>query len=118
MDSVGDPLRAVKQDMPPAGGYGPIAYKRNVPARGPSGVAMLAGVAAAMAVGFALVARSNQRKRCVVTLDASAAIVLTKLLFAQPSGGREGACPHCARPLPASRRGQKVCCLPACLCLY
>ncbi|KAK2087814.1 hypothetical protein P7K49_033721 [Saguinus oedipus] len=24
----------VKQDMPPAGGYGPIDYKRNLPRRG------------------------------------------------------------------------------------
>lgn len=40
------------QDMPPAGGYGPVQYKRNLPARGFRPAMYLAGTAVIMTYGF------------------------------------------------------------------
>ncbi|KAL1602777.1 hypothetical protein SLS60_006198 [Paraconiothyrium brasiliense] len=40
------------QDMPPAGGYGPVQYKRNLPARGFRPAMYLVGTAAVMTYGF------------------------------------------------------------------
>ncbi|KAE8154010.1 GRIM-19 [Aspergillus avenaceus] len=40
------------QDMPPAGGYGPVQYKRNVPARGFRPIYYLVGMHLAMAYGY------------------------------------------------------------------
>jgi NADH dehydrogenase (ubiquinone) 1 alpha subcomplex subunit 13 len=40
------------QDMPPTGGYGPVQYKRNLPARGFRPAVYLAGTAALMTYGF------------------------------------------------------------------
>ncbi len=53
--------------MPPAGGFEAIRYKRNLPLRGPSGLAILGGVAALCAYGFYRVGRGNIEKRCVFT---------------------------------------------------
>ena len=67
MNISSDPSRPYVQDMPPATGYGEVTTKRNVPVRGPSGVALLFGAAASMAFGFYMVARSNRRHRYVHT---------------------------------------------------
>ncbi|KAJ9647356.1 hypothetical protein H2201_008749 [Coniosporium apollinis] len=40
------------QDMPPTGGYEPVQYKRNLPARGFRPSVYLAGVVALMTYGF------------------------------------------------------------------
>ncbi|RMJ25121.1 hypothetical protein PHISP_04020 [Aspergillus sp. HF37] len=40
------------QDMPPAGGYGPVQYKRNLPARGFRPVYYLLGMGAVMSYGW------------------------------------------------------------------
>ncbi|KAA8645980.1 hypothetical protein EYZ11_003996 [Aspergillus tanneri] len=40
------------QDMPPTGGYGPVQYKRNVPARGFRPFYYLVGMHMVMAYGF------------------------------------------------------------------
>jgi hypothetical protein len=55
------------RDMPPAGGFEAIRYKRNLPLRGPSGLAILAGVTALCAYGFYRVGKGNIEKRCVLT---------------------------------------------------
>ncbi|XP_077868826.1 NADH dehydrogenase [ubiquinone] 1 alpha subcomplex subunit 13-like [Saccoglossus kowalevskii] len=49
-----------KQDMPPKGGYGPIAYKRHIPNRGVSGYMMFLGCAGAMTIGMIGLAYSNR----------------------------------------------------------
>lgn len=51
--------------MPPAGGFEAIRYKRNLPLRGPSGLAILSGVTALCAYGFYRVGKGNLEKRCV-----------------------------------------------------
>ncbi|PLN77360.1 putative NADH-ubiquinone oxidoreductase subunit GRIM-19 [Aspergillus taichungensis] len=40
------------QDMPPVGGYGPVQYKRNIPARGFRPVTYLIGMHMVMAWGY------------------------------------------------------------------
>lgn len=54
------------RDMPPAGGFEAVRYKRNLPLRGPSGLAILGGVTALCAYGFYRVGLGNIEKRCVV----------------------------------------------------
>src|SRR6266849_3480355 len=52
--------------MPPAGGFESIRYKRNLPLRGPSGLAILGGVTVLCAYGFYRVGKGNIEKRCVL----------------------------------------------------
>lgn len=52
--------------MPPAGGFEAVRYKRNLPLRGPSGLAILGGVTALCAYGFYRVGKGNIEKRYVV----------------------------------------------------
>lgn len=40
------------QDMPPVGGYGPVQYKRNIPARGFRPITYLVGMHLFMAYGY------------------------------------------------------------------
>lgn len=40
------------QDMPPTGGYNPVQYKRNLPARGFRPAAYIVGTALLMTYGF------------------------------------------------------------------
>lgn len=54
------------RDMPPAGGFEAVRYKRNLPLRGPSGLAILGGVTALCAYGFYRVGKGNIEKRCVL----------------------------------------------------
>jgi NADH dehydrogenase (ubiquinone) 1 alpha subcomplex subunit 13 len=51
------------RDMPPAGGFEALRYKRNLPLRGPSGLAILGGVTALCAYGFYRVGMGNLEKR-------------------------------------------------------
>jgi hypothetical protein len=51
------------RDMPPAGGFENVKYKRNLPFRGPSGLVILGGVTAVCAYGFYRVGLGNLEKR-------------------------------------------------------
>ena len=51
------------RDMPPAGGFANVKYKRNLPFRGPSGLVILGGVTAICAYGFYRVGLGNLEKR-------------------------------------------------------
>jgi NADH dehydrogenase (ubiquinone) 1 alpha subcomplex subunit 13 len=53
----------IVQDGPPAGGYGPVQYKRNLPKRLPSNVAIAAGVVGIMTFGFYKVVTGNRERR-------------------------------------------------------
>jgi hypothetical protein len=57
------------RDMPPAGGFEAVRYKRNLPLRGPSGLAILGGVTALCAYGFYRVGKGNIEKRYVLTKE-------------------------------------------------
>ena len=54
------------QDMPPVGGYGPIQYKRNLPARGFRPAMYLVGTAALMTYGFWRVGQGIREHKYVV----------------------------------------------------
>ncbi|XP_039188942.1 NADH dehydrogenase [ubiquinone] 1 alpha subcomplex subunit 13 isoform X2 [Crotalus tigris] len=53
----------VKQDMPPAGGYGPIDYKRRLPYRGLPGYGLLAIGLGAFVFGSYVIFRWNWERR-------------------------------------------------------
>ena len=56
--------------MPTPGGFEPVKYKRNLPIRGPSGLAILGGVTAVCAYGFYRLGKGNLEKRYVESLRA------------------------------------------------
>ncbi|KAG6378617.1 hypothetical protein JVT61DRAFT_12885 [Boletus reticuloceps] len=49
--------------MPPPGGFEAVRYKRNLPFRGPSGLAILGAVTAVCAYGFYRVGKGNLERR-------------------------------------------------------
>ncbi|PWN24384.1 GRIM-19 [Jaminaea rosea] len=71
------------QDLPPQGGYQPIRYKRNLPARGPGGLAIFGGVLAICTYGFYKVATGNIEKRELAREHAWSRIHLVPLLQAE-----------------------------------
>ncbi|WFD30402.1 hypothetical protein MSPP1_001421 [Malassezia sp. CBS 17886] len=72
-----------KQDLPPKGGFAPIRYKRNLPARGPSGTVLLAGVLGISIFGFYRVGLANQEKREIARERAWSRIYLTPMILAE-----------------------------------
>jgi len=59
------------RDMPPAGGYETLKYKRNLPFRGPGGGIIIAGVSAVCAFGFWRLGRGNLEKRYVFAVECT-----------------------------------------------
>jgi hypothetical protein len=53
------------RDMPPAGGFEAVKYKRNMPFRGPGGLVILGGVTAICTYGFYRLGKGNLEKRQV-----------------------------------------------------
>jgi NADH dehydrogenase (ubiquinone) 1 alpha subcomplex subunit 13 len=51
--------------MPPAGGFGTIKYKRNLPLKGPSGLVMLLGVTAVCGYGMFKAIQGIEEQRFV-----------------------------------------------------
>ena len=60
----------VHRDMPPAGGFESVKYKRNLPVRGPGALAILGGVTAVCAYGFYRLGKGNLEKRQVVIVSS------------------------------------------------
>uniref|UniRef100_A0A2K5EEQ4 NADH dehydrogenase [ubiquinone] 1 alpha subcomplex subunit 13 n=1 Tax=Aotus nancymaae TaxID=37293 RepID=A0A2K5EEQ4_AOTNA len=73
----------VKQDMPPAGGYGPIDYKRNLPRRGLSGYSMLALGIGTLFYGYWKIIKWNRERRRLQIEDFEARIALMPLFQAE-----------------------------------
>ncbi|KAI5842445.1 GRIM-19 [Morchella snyderi] len=71
------------QDLPPTGGYGPIQYKRNVPARGFKPSYYLFAMGAICAYGFYEVTRGNREQVEYSREKAWARIHLIPLLEAE-----------------------------------
>jgi len=69
--------------MPPAGGFEAVRYKRNLPLRGPSGLAILGGVTALCAYGFYRVGKGNIEKRELQREKIWSRIHLVPLLLAE-----------------------------------
>ena len=69
-----------KQDLPPRSGYPGIEFARNLPKRGPSGIALFAGCGLVMAYGFANVIMFNRKMRFVYMVGK---IVHPKMSFSE-----------------------------------
>ncbi|KAL4249639.1 NADH dehydrogenase [ubiquinone] 1 alpha subcomplex subunit 13 [Abortiporus biennis] len=72
-----------RQDMPPAGGFEAVKYKRNLPFRGPSGLVILGGVTAVCAYGFYRLGKGNLEKRELEREKTWSRIHLVPLLLAE-----------------------------------
>ena len=64
---------APTQDLPPAGGFAPIRYKRNLPQRGPPGFLYFLVGTAAIAYGMYKVGEGNHKNWCVQAITISRA---------------------------------------------
>ncbi|PWN18517.1 GRIM-19 [Microstroma glucosiphilum] len=71
------------QDLPPKGGYEPIRYKRNLPGKGPGGIAIFGGVLAICGYGFWRVVQGNLEQRELKRERAWSRINLVPLLMAE-----------------------------------
>ncbi|KAK0546909.1 hypothetical protein OC846_002907 [Tilletia horrida] len=71
------------QDLPPQGGFQPVRYKRNLPTRGPGGLAIFGGVFAICAYGFYKVGTSNVEARELKREHAWSRIHLLPMLMAE-----------------------------------
>jgi NADH dehydrogenase (ubiquinone) 1 alpha subcomplex subunit 13 len=69
--------------MPPPGGFEAVRYKRNLPFRGPSGLAILGAVAAVCAYGFYRVGKGNLERRDLQREKVWSRIHLVPLLLAE-----------------------------------
>ncbi|KZW03849.1 hypothetical protein EXIGLDRAFT_635180 [Exidia glandulosa HHB12029] len=69
--------------MPPAGGFETLRYKRNLPTRGPSAYAILAGVTASVLYGCYVVAKARIEQKELEREKAWSRIYLTPLLMAE-----------------------------------
>ncbi|GAA5921607.1 hypothetical protein JCM21900_004410 [Sporobolomyces salmonicolor] len=72
-----------KQDLPPAGGFNPIKYKRNLPTKGPSGAIVFSAVTAVCAFGFWRVGLGNLEKRELQREKAWSRIHLVPAMMAE-----------------------------------
>ncbi|THH16420.1 hypothetical protein EW146_g4232 [Bondarzewia mesenterica] len=71
------------RDMPPAGGFESLKYKRNLPLRGPSGLVLLGGVTAVCVYGFYRLGKGNMEKRELQREKTWSRIHLIPLLLAE-----------------------------------
>ncbi|KAF4619998.1 hypothetical protein D9613_005282 [Agrocybe pediades] len=76
-----------RQDMPPAGGFEMVKYKRNLPFRGPGAYVILGGVTAICAYGFYRLGMGNLERRELEREKVWSRIHLVPLLTAE--GDRE-----------------------------
>jgi hypothetical protein len=63
-------LIPLSRDLPPAGGFEAVKYKRNLPLRGPGALAILGGVTAICTYGFYRIGLGNLERRYVVMRTA------------------------------------------------
>ncbi|KAI5919435.1 GRIM-19 [Camillea tinctor] len=71
------------QDMPPTGGYGPVQYKRNLPANGFRPAALVIGMGAIMTYGFYKLAQGTKERNELAREKMWSRIHLIPLLQAE-----------------------------------
>eukprot|EP00045_Choanoeca_perplexa_P016391 m.221289 g.221289 ORF g.221289 m.221289 type:complete len:201 (-) comp17246_c0_seq1:4500-5102(-) len=76
-------MAKITQDLPPEGGFRPITYAKNVPKRGPSGIALFAASIGIVAYGFSRVIKGNQQRRRLFEEQSNARMALTPTLAAE-----------------------------------
>ncbi|KAJ6515558.1 GRIM-19 [Mycena sanguinolenta] len=72
-----------RQDLPPAGGFETVKYKRNLPLRGPGALVILGGVTALCGFGFYRLGLGNIERRELKRENTWARIHLVPLLLAE-----------------------------------
>ncbi|KIM46419.1 hypothetical protein M413DRAFT_441512 [Hebeloma cylindrosporum] len=72
-----------RQDMPPAGGFEALKYKRNLPLRGPGAYAIPGGVTAICAFGFWRLGKGNLERRELEREKMWSRIYLVPMLMAE-----------------------------------
>ncbi|EPQ28255.1 uncharacterized protein PFL1_04082 [Pseudozyma flocculosa PF-1] len=72
-----------RQDLPPQGGYQPIRYKRNLPGKNPSGIAVFGAMFAICGYGFYKVGQGNLEQRELKRERAWSRIHLIPMLMAE-----------------------------------
>ncbi|GAA5998171.1 uncharacterized protein JCM10292_002371 [Rhodotorula paludigena] len=72
-----------KQDLPPAGGFQPLRYKRNLPTKGPGGAVIFGACLAVCTFGFWRVGQGNLEKRELQREKAWSRIHLVPALMAE-----------------------------------
>ncbi|KAJ7490277.1 B16.6 subunit of GRIM-19, NADH:ubiquinone oxidoreductase [Mycena galericulata] len=72
-----------RQDLPPAGGFEAVKYKRNLPLRGPGALVILGGVTAFCSFGFYRLGLGNIERRELQREKTWARIHLVPLLMAE-----------------------------------
>lgn len=75
--------------MPPAGGFAPIKYKRNLPTKGPGGALIFGTVAAICTFGFWRVGQGNLEKRQVLSPQTYLTQTRSVLMIDPPNDNRE-----------------------------
>ncbi|ORZ40038.1 GRIM-19 protein, partial [Catenaria anguillulae PL171] len=75
------------QDMPPKGGFEPLRYKRNLPARGPSGAVLFASVIGICAYGWYWTIQGIRERRELRREQTWSRIHLVPLLQAEADRG-------------------------------
>ncbi|KAJ7639128.1 GRIM-19 [Roridomyces roridus] len=76
-------MSSYRQDLPPAGGFEAVKYKRNLPLRGPGALVILGGVTALCTFGFYRVGLGNIERRELKREQTWARIHLVPLLIAE-----------------------------------
>ncbi|CAA7260083.1 unnamed protein product [Cyclocybe aegerita] len=72
-----------RQDMPPAGGFEAIKYKRNLPLRGPGAYVILGSVTGICAYGFYRLGKGNLERRELEREKVWSRIHLVPVLMAE-----------------------------------
>ncbi|KAJ7752812.1 B16.6 subunit of GRIM-19, NADH:ubiquinone oxidoreductase [Mycena maculata] len=72
-----------RQDLPPAGGFEAVKYKRNLPLRGPGALVILGGVTAFCSFGFYRIGLGNIERRELKREKTWARIHLVPVLMAE-----------------------------------
>ncbi|KAJ7498610.1 GRIM-19 [Mycena latifolia] len=72
-----------RQDLPPAGGFEAVKYKRNLPLKGPGALVILGGVTALCSFGFYRLGLGNLERRELQREKTWARIHLVPLLMAE-----------------------------------
>ncbi|KAJ7129356.1 GRIM-19 [Mycena epipterygia] len=76
-------MSSFRQDLPPAGGFETVKYKRNLPLRGPGALVILGGVTVLCSFGFYRIGLGNLERRELKREKTWARIHLVPLLMAE-----------------------------------
>eukprot|EP00123_Amoebidium_parasiticum_P019328 comp24576_c0_seq1/m.46785 comp24576_c0_seq1/g.46785 ORF comp24576_c0_seq1/g.46785 comp24576_c0_seq1/m.46785 type:complete len:133 (-) comp24576_c0_seq1:47-445(-) len=77
------PTSGPPQDLPPKGGFPAFSFKRQLPARGPSGATLFLGTTAVCLTGLLIMGQGNRERRVIKLEKVANRIALVPLLQAE-----------------------------------